>query len=156
MTVSSVTPASEDVVGFGSADRLLSEAQVRAIVAQALAPLDLTGKKVLLIVPDATRTAPVGLLFRVLHDLLGEATRSLDVLIALGTHPPMGDRAINRRLEITAAERAGPYRRVRVLNHAWDDPSALAHVGTIGADEIGALSGGLFAIAVDVTINLAV
>ncbi|HYT94375.1 MAG TPA: lactate racemase domain-containing protein [Gemmataceae bacterium] len=134
----------------------LSEPQVRQIAAEALAPLNLAGKKVLLIVPDSTRTAPVGLLFSVIHDLIGNQTRALDVMIALGTHPPMSDAAINQRLEITAAERAGKYGRVRVLNHAWDNPEALAHVGTIPANEIGALSGGLFEMAVDVTINRAV
>jgi nickel-dependent lactate racemase len=137
-------------------DSLLSEVQVREIAAQALAPLRLAGKRVLLIVPDATRTAPVGLLFRTIHDLIGAESRSLDVLIALGTHPPMSEEAICRRLEITTAERAGKYRRVRLLNHAWDDPAALAPLGTIGADEIGALSGGLFAMDVAVTINRAV
>jgi nickel-dependent lactate racemase len=134
----------------------LTEEQVREIAARALAPLGLAGKKVLLIVPDSTRTAPVGLLFRVIHDLIGRETRSLDVLIALGTHPPMTEEAINRRLEITAEERTGKYGRVRVLNHAWNDPAALAHVGTIGAGEIGALSGSLFEMDVDVTINRAV
>src|ERR1700733_12022190 len=105
----------------GAMDQPLSEEQVREIAAQALAPLNLAGKKVLLIVPDATRTAPVGLLFRVIHDLIGAETKSLDVLIALGPHPPMSDEAINKRLEITAQERTGKYGRVRVLNHAWND-----------------------------------
>jgi lactate racemase len=59
-----------------------------------------TGKRVLLIVPDSTRTAPVGQLFRVIHDQVGAATRSLDVMIALGTQPPMTEEAILRRLEI--------------------------------------------------------
>src|SRR5438105_4300155 len=96
---------------------ILTEPQVRDIAVRALAPLKLAGKKVLLIVPDATRTAPVGLLFRVLHDLLGRETQALDVMIALGTHSPMSEEAILRRLEITAAERADKYRRVRLLNH---------------------------------------
>ena len=130
-----------------------TERQVREIARQALTSLHLSGKKVLLIVPDSTRTAPVGLLFRVIHDLIGKETKKLDVLFALGTHPPMSDEAINRRLEITAEERAGKYRRVRLLNHAWNDLAALAHVGTIKADEIGELSGGLFAMDVDVAIN---
>ncbi len=138
------------------ADRRLTEPQVREIAAQALAPLRLAGKKVLLIVPDATRTAPVGLLFRVIHDLIGSETKALDVMIALGTHPPMSDDAINRRLEITAEERAGKYRRVRVLNHAWNDPAALAPLGVIPASEIGELSGGLFEMDVAVSINRAV
>jgi nickel-dependent lactate racemase len=146
----------EVVVGSGSTDRRLSEREVREIAVRALSPLRLAGKKVLLIVPDSTRTAPVGLLFRVIHDLIGAETGSLDVLIALGTHPPLSDEAINRRLEITAQERAGKYGRVRVLNHAWNDPAALAHVGTIGAGKIGLLSAGLFEMDVDVTINRAV
>lgn len=151
-----LTPPSEQVVGFGSTHQPLSEPRIREMAAQALSALDLAGKKVLLIVPDATRTAPVGLLFRIIHDLIGEETSNLDVLIALGTHPPMTDEAINRRLEISAEERAGKYARVRLLNHAWNNPDALAHVGTIQADEIGMLSGGLFQMDVDVTINRAV
>ena len=133
-----------------------TQATLTEIVARALTPLRLAGKRVLLIVPDATRTAPVGLIFRAIHDLIGAETRALDVMIALGTHPPMSDDAINRRLDISAAERADKYRRVRMLNHAWDDPAALAHIGTIPAAEIGALSGGLFEMDVDVTINRAV
>jgi nickel-dependent lactate racemase len=157
MTTTTTTPTSSNsAVGRASVEVSLTEHQVRDLAAQALAPLGLGGKKVLLIVPDSTRTAPVGLLFRVIHDLLGPETKSLDVLIALGTHPPMSDEAINRRLEITAEERAGRYRRVRVLNHAWNDPAALALIGTIPASEIGALSGGLFEMEVAVTINRAI
>src|SRR5947209_7225888 len=122
--------AGERAIGVGSTERHLTEQQVREIAAQALAPLQLAGKRVLLVVPDSTRTAPVGLLFRVIHDLIGSEAKALDVLIALGTHPPMSDEAINARLEITTEQRAGKYRRVRVMNHAWDDPAALAKVGT--------------------------
>ena len=134
----------------------LSAAEVQQIVAAALGPLGLANQRVLLIVPDSTRTAPVGLLFRTIFDAIGSSVRALDVMIALGTHPPMSDEAINRRLEITPAERAGKYGRVRMLNHAWRDPAALAHLGRIPAAEIGALTGGLFEMDVDVTINRAI
>jgi nickel-dependent lactate racemase len=77
-------------------------------------------------------------------------------MIALGTHPPMSEKAILRRLEMTAEERPTEYRKVRLLNHAWDDPAALANIGTIKAAEIAALSGGLFEQDVDVRINRAV
>lgn len=133
----------------------LTPEEVRESVADALVPLALTNRRVLLIVPDATRTAPVGLLFRAIYDTLGEAAR-LDVMIALGTHPPMSEEAICHRLEITAEERSQQYRRVRFLNHAWDDPAALLSLGTIPADEIAELSGGLFAMDVPVTINRAI
>src|SRR5438309_2262261 len=126
--MTAITPTSPETA-TGPRPHALNESQAHEIVARALAPLALAGKNVLLIVPDSTRTAPVGLLFRAIHDLIGAQTTALDVLIALGTHPPMSDEAINRRLEITAEERATTYRRVRLLNHAWDDPAALTHVG---------------------------
>jgi nickel-dependent lactate racemase len=131
----------------------LTDAQIRQIAADTLAPLALRGKRVLLIVPDATRTAPVGRLFRVIHDLIGAETAALDVMIALGTHPPMSDAAINTRLGITAEERAGKFARVRDFNHAWKDPAALRTIGTIPAREIGEISGGLFEMDVAVSIN---
>lgn len=110
-------------------------------------------KKVLLIIPDSTRTAPIGTLFKGLHARLKGVARKLDIILALGTHPPMSDEAINKRLEITPAERSGIYGDVTVYNHAWDDPSALDLIGTIPAKEIGELSGGLFAMDVPVHIN---
>ena len=131
----------------------LTDEQVRRIVEDALAGLATAGKRVLLIVPDATRTAPVGLIFRPLHELVGRSAAEFDVMIALGTHPAMSEAAIDRRLEITSEERAGRYASVRYFNHAWDDPAALALIGTIPASEIAELSGGLFAMDVPVTVN---
>ena len=117
--------------GIGYVDRTLADAEGRAVAGRYFATLGVAGKRVLLVVPDGTRTAPVGLLVKTIHDLIGKEAAALDVMIALGTHPPMTDEAINRRLEITAAERAGKYGRVKVMNHAWDDPAALRMVGTI-------------------------
>src|SRR5262249_44011844 len=111
------------------------------------------GKRVLLIIPDGTRTAPIGLLFEALFQQLGDATKALDVLVALGTHQPMSESAICGRLEITEADRQGRYRRVRVFNHAWNDPGALCKVGTVCSEEIRELSGGLFAMDVPVEVN---
>ncbi len=131
----------------------LSETDVRGIVESMLAPLHLVGKRVLLIVPDSTRTAPMGLLFRAIYDCIGEDAAALDIMVALGTHPPMSEAAINMRLEITADERAQRYGKVRYLNHEWSNPEALCTLGTIMADEIGELSGGLFRMDVPVTVN---
>lgn len=132
---------------------ILSEAQVRQIVEQATQSLALDGQKVLVIIPDSTRTAPVGLLFGALFDLIGERAAAFDLLIALGTHPPMSEAAINARLEISAEERAGKFAKVRVFNHAWDDESQLESLGSISRQEIRELSEGRFEIEVPVTIN---
>ncbi len=133
----------------------ISSSQVVRSVTESLASIDFSGKRVLLIVPDSTRTAPVGLMFKsILLALQGRAT-AVDVMIALGTHPPMSEEAICKRLDIVPSQRSMTYGSVRFLNHAWDDPDQLVKLGTIPASEIGELSGGRFAIDVDVTINRA-
>jgi lactate racemase len=65
----------------------------------------------------------------------------------------MPDDAINARVEITAEERSTTYGRVEFINHAWNDPAALHHLGDIPAEEIRALSGGLFGMDVPVHVN---
>ena len=95
----------------------LSSEEVAALVAQAFPAAESRGKRVLCVIPDATRTAPVGLLFQSLFRQIGAEVKSLDILVALGTHQPMSEAAICQRLEITEAERAGAYKNVRLFNH---------------------------------------
>ena len=133
--------------------RRVTPEQVASIIAQTCPAGSYRGQRVLLIVPDGTRTAPVGLMFKSLHAQIGGVTKAFDVLIALGTHQPMSEAAICARVEITAEERASTYRTVRFFNHAWDNPAALRQIGTLTADEIRALTGGMFAMDVPVEIN---
>jgi len=111
----------------------LGRAEVRQLIEQVCPTKEYQDKKVMLIVPDGTRTAPIGLLFRALHDQIGQAVKAFDVLIALGTHPPMSEKAICERLEITQTERSGKFAGVNVYNHEWDNPAALQRVGVEGA-----------------------
>jgi nickel-dependent lactate racemase len=141
------------LVGAGSAQRTLSEADVAEILTRALEPLPLDGKRVLVIVPDATRTAPIPLLYGLLAELLGPRTAALDYLVALGTHPAMGVEAIDRLLGVPASERERLHPRTRVLNHEWSNPQALRTIGVIGAGEARRLTGGLLAAEVPVRLN---
>jgi len=134
-------------------DRIVSATQVAELLAQTCPPEKYQGQRVLLIVPDNTRTAPVGLLFQALHRQIAEATKALDVMIALGTHQPMSEAAICERLEISRAQRKETYGKVRFFNHAWNDPAALKNIGTIPAEEISRLSEGRFAMDVPVEVN---
>ena len=56
----------------------LDNASVSALVGNALPTEDYRGKKILLIVPDNTRTAPVGLLFKSIYHQIGKAAEALD------------------------------------------------------------------------------
>ncbi len=131
----------------------LSPEDVSSFIHTRINAADFAGKKVLLIIPDGTRTAPVGEVFKNLHDHVAAQTTAFDILIALGTHAPMSEDAINARLDITAEERAARYSQVRVFNHEWDNPQALSTLGAIPSSEIAELSGGLFAMDVEVRIN---
>jgi nickel-dependent lactate racemase len=138
-------------VGEGHTDRSLTDAVVRDLAAQALAQADLTGKRVLVIIPDGTRTAPMDLLFRTFGELLGGQVAALDYLVALGTHPPMDDAALSRLLGVeVCAGRAG---LSRILNHRWDLPETFTALGTITEGETRTTSQGLLAQPVPVTVN---
>ncbi|MBL9126363.1 MAG: DUF2088 domain-containing protein, partial [Verrucomicrobiales bacterium] len=144
----------ENALAVTAADsRSVTSDEVRRLVAQTCPTSLYRGRRVLIIVPDHTRTAPVGTLFKAIHEAIGDAAAALDVLVALGTHPPMSEEAICQRLEITAAERTSKYARVGFHNHEWDNPAALKTLGTLTSDEVSQLTGGLFAMDVPVEIN---
>ncbi len=133
--------------------QLLDSEQVRSLVARAVPAAEYKGKKVLLIVPDGTRTCPLGMLFKAVHDEIGKAAAALDVIIALGTHVAMNDEAICGRLEITPEERAGKYAGVRFFNHEWDNAAALRTIGKITREQSLELTDGLLEEEVPVEIN---
>ena len=131
----------------------LTHEQVLEVIREACPESEYQGKKVLLIVPDATRTCPLGILFKGIFGQIGTTAAAFDVMIALGTHQPMNEEAICRRLEISVEERRVKYNSVQLFNHEWDNPSALRSIGTVPASVINDLSGGLFAIDVPVNVN---
>jgi len=135
------------------ADPSLSSGEVKQILQAGLPQADFKNRKVLLIVPDHTRTAPVGQMFKEVHAWLGSVAKQIDVMVALGTHPPMSQEAICHRLDLTLAEKEKSYPKVQLLNHAWDDDRALVEIGKIPSSEIRDLTGGLFEMEVKVRIN---
>src|SRR3954469_6221143 len=120
---------SQAVPGAGT----VSPDEVTRVVADACPAGQYHNKRVVLIVPDGTRTAPVGAMFKALYARIGAETAALDVLIALGTHQPMSDAAICERLEISPTEWRTTYSKVRFFNHEWNNPAALQNIGTIPA-----------------------
>src|SRR3989441_8536192 len=116
---SSKQESSVMIVGKGSTTDILTSEDVQQLIAQACDPLPIDGKRVLVIIPDGTRTAPIPLFFRLLYEQLGRRVAQLDYLIALGTHPPMSEEAIDRLVGVPAHERAGHYPNVHIFNHHW-------------------------------------
>lgn len=117
----------------------LSYPEVRDAVYRALEHR-FSNQRVLVLVPDHTRSLPLPFLFRVLVEVLSR-TKQLDFLVALGTHPALSQDALNKLMGITEVERATVYRHIGLLNHAWDDPAALATIGTLDKDQVRQIAG---------------
>ena len=141
------------MLGLGSTDQALTPSQIRSICAEFVERERLTGKRVLGVIPDHTRSGPIDLMFRTLYALLADRTRSLDFLIALGTHPPMTDAAIDARLGLAPGERSAKYAKARIFNHRWNDPEHLTEIGSIDSDRVAELSRGLMHEPARVTVN---
>jgi lactate racemase len=146
-----MTAAIPDFVGRGLESGYLSEAEVRAVATEGLAALPLDGRRVLVLIPDGTRTMPMPLLFEVIEQAVAPRAKALDFLVALGTHAPMSDAQLSALVGRPVVDgRAGDR---QVFNHRWDDPGAFATLGTIPAREIEELTGGRLSRDVTVALN---
>ncbi len=145
--------------------KIFTESEVREWFVREVPTHEFNGQRVLVIIPDATRTAPLPLLFSALHDQIGASAKQVDVLVALGTHPPMPETAIAKMLGMSDADRAagdvprsvsegrGKYASVGLFNHEWDNPKRLLTIGTLTKADTEAISEGRLSLDVPVTIN---
>jgi len=140
----------------GGPGRFLAEDEVRAFVAEQLGEVDLDGRSLLLVVPDATRSAPMPVLLAALHAAAHPRVSRITVLVALGTHQAMTPRQLAEHLGYRPGRLAATYPGTQVVNHAWWDPSSLQSVGAVPPDRVAELSGGLLRRPVAVAVNRAV
>jgi nickel-dependent lactate racemase len=98
------------------------------------------GQRVLVLIPDHTRSLPLPFLFRVLVNILND-TSKLDFMVALGTHPPLSEENLNKLVGVSAEEREACYSHIGLLNHTWNDPTSLVSIGAFEQDQIKAIAG---------------
>jgi nickel-dependent lactate racemase len=111
---------------------------------------DFRDKRVLLVIPDNTRTAPMSVLFPELRRILGPVAKRLNVLVALGTHRAMPMEKIRSMLGINEND---PCSDVGLFNHEWDNPEALTTIGTLSRADTAEISDGVLSMEVPVQIN---
>ena len=138
-------------IGQGSKTGYLTSEEIRQIVISAISSLPIRGKKVLVIIPDSTRSMPMPMMFNLLVEGIAGAARTLDFLVALGTHSPMSDEQLGELLGREVHE--GRIGNHLIMNHRWQDSSVFATIGTIPAEEIQVLSEGLLSKEVPVALN---
>jgi nickel-dependent lactate racemase len=138
-------------VGRGLVEGYLKSEEVAGLAREGLERLPLDGKRVLVVVPDGTRTMPMPLIFGILEQELGPRVAALDYLVALGTHSPMSDDQLSNHIGRPVVQgRAGDR---RIFNHRWDDPATFVELGTIPARDIADLTFGRLSETVPVALN---
>ncbi|MCA9037366.1 MAG: DUF2088 domain-containing protein [Planctomycetaceae bacterium] len=124
--------------------------QIRAWLQLHFPAADYAGKRVLLILPDNTRTAPLPVLFPAIREMLRPVVAKMDAIVALGTHQPMPQEKIKSMLGIAADD---PCADIQLFNHEWDNPDALVTIGSLSKDDTAEISDGVLTMDVPVQIN---
>ena len=137
--------------------QLLTEHEIRNTL--SVLESQFANQRILVLIPDHTRSLPLPFLFRALVDILHN-TKQLDFMVALGTHPALNEESINKLVGITSEERNTTFRHIGLLNHEWNTPSALTSLGVIEQDEVKQIAGDNWHSSlpneVDIRINKAV
>jgi nickel-dependent lactate racemase len=139
------------VIGRGVETGYLTSEDATATALEGLERLPVDGRRVLVLIPDGTRTMPMPLMFETLERGLGPRVAALDFLVALGTHSPMNDAQLSALVGRPVVNGLAGTRRI--VNHRWDDPATFASLGSIPAAEIAGLTGGLLQEEVPVALN---
>jgi lactate racemase len=139
------------IISKNAFDRTLSRDEVHQVVAQAAAGLNIAGKRVLVIIPDGTRSMPMPLMFELLQEEIGTRAAACDYIVALGTHSFMNETQLSRMMGRPVVN--GMCGKARVVNHRWDLPDTFVELGTIPAGEVAEASGGLLSESILIKIN---
>jgi lactate racemase len=140
-----------NVVGRGLVDGYFSLEDIARIAHDGLARLPVDGQRVLVLIPDGTRTMPMPLMFGILERELGPRVAALDYLVALGTHTPMSDAELGGLVGQPVVNGQAGARRI--VNHRWESSETFVHLGTIPASEIEQLTDGRLHQDVPVALN---
>ncbi|MDQ3652114.1 MAG: lactate racemase domain-containing protein [Acidobacteriota bacterium] len=146
------TKVAPTVIGHGAPNSDMSPEELRAIVEEALIGVA-PGARVLAIIPDKTRDDNTDLLLPSAAEILAaRGVAAFDALVAQGTHTPMTDAEKRAKVGARAEESSVPGLG-QIFDHRWDDPAELATIGTLDAERVRELTGGLLNTAIPLTIN---
>lgn len=137
--------------GIGFEDQYLDYDAVEKVVEEALSGLALEGKRVLILIPDGTRSMPMPLMFNLFEKHLSGRVAALDYLVALGTHQPMSDEQLSQHIGRKVKD--GKAGESHIFNHAWEKPETFVQIGVIPAEEIESISEGRLVEDVSVRLN---
>jgi nickel-dependent lactate racemase len=138
---------------MGSSDGYLAPDEIANYISRALTSVDVRGKKVTVIIPDSTRSCPIGLILTNLYSHWAEEAKSLTALIALGTHAAMTEDEINNFIFKGKTTTQSEFPKMSVVNHEWCEPETFVTIGEITPEKMREISLGALDTRVPIKIN---
>jgi nickel-dependent lactate racemase len=138
-------------LGKRASGKNLTREEVRQFVAEAVSQISIKGERVLVIIPDGTRTMPMPLMFELLQADIGAHAAACDYLVALGTHAHMDDAQLSRMLGRSVVN--GICEGAKIFNHRWDIPETFSEIGVIDAPDVARISRGVLSEPIRIHIN---
>ncbi|MFW5714381.1 MAG: lactate racemase domain-containing protein [Brevefilum sp.] len=132
-------------------DGFLDQDAVQSFITEGLNTLNVDRKRVVVLVPDQTRTMPLPMVFNVLTDALDGRVEALDFIVALGTHPPLDETKLSQLFGRPVKD--GMIGKHHIYNHTWGQPETLREIGVISGREMEKLTEGHFKVPLSVQIN---
>ena len=129
----------------------LTRDEVRQFIAESVSQISVKGERVLVIIPDSTRTMPMPLMFELLQSEIGTHAAACDYLVALGTHAPMDEAQLSRMFGRPLTN--GMCEGAKIFNHRWEIPETFVEVGVISTADVTRISGGVLSEPIRIQIN---
>jgi lactate racemase len=138
---------------IGDQNGYLSSAEIANYLSRALTSVDIKGKKVTLIIPDSTRSCPIGLILTQIYEAWAEDAQSLTALIALGTHAAMTEIEIDKFIFKGASTAKKSFPKMPIINHEWWKPETFINIGEISPEKMREISLGALERRVPILVN---
>ena len=114
-----------------------------------------SNQRVLMLIPDHTRSLPLPSLFRMIIEILDDVTQ-LDFMVALGTHPPLSEERLMELVGLSYEERNRTYRHIDIFNHEWENEDALMKIGKIKKKHVRKLMGEQWHESLDMSVPVTI
>jgi lactate racemase len=129
----------------------LTRDEAREFIIEAAKHISIKDKRVLVIIPDGTRTMPMPLMFGLLQAEIATNAAKCDYLVALGTHAHMDDAHLSRMFGRSVVN--GTCEGAQIFNHRWDIPETFADIGVIDEADVARISRGVLSESIRIQIN---
>lgn len=138
---------------IGNSTGYLEASEINEYLHRAFSSVDVAGKNVVIVIPDSTRSCPIGHILEKLYESWNGKAASLKALIALGTHAAMSAEEIDAFVFKSEYSWNQKFPGMSAINHEWWKPETFVQIGEITSSQMREISLGMMDRHVPVLIN---